>query len=67
MPVIATLFLLFAARSRVIAWRIAAPIRRDVTYWDVAGALTLIGLFARAHRSSRTSWCGSWSASAPSD
>jgi len=47
MPVIATLFLAFAAGFAVIAWRSRGgedPTR--VTYADVAGALTLIGLFA---------------------
>ena len=48
MPVVATLLLTFAAGFAVIAWR-----RRDedparVTYADVAGALTLIGLCAAA-------------------
>jgi hypothetical protein len=48
MPVVATLLLAFAAGFATIAWR-----RRDenparVTYADVAGALTLIGLCAAA-------------------
>ena len=47
MPVIATMFLTFAAGFAVVAWRrrrVEDPTR--VTYADVAGALTLIGLFA---------------------
>jgi hypothetical protein len=47
MPVLATLFFLFAATFAFNAWRrrgLEDPLR--VTYADVAGALTLIGLFA---------------------
>jgi hypothetical protein len=47
MPVLATLFFLFAATFAMTAWRrrgLEDPTR--VTYADVAGALTLIGLFA---------------------
>ena len=48
MPVVATLLLALAAGFAAVAWR-----RRDedptrVTYADVAGALTLIGLCAAA-------------------
>jgi len=46
MPVIATLFLMFAAGFAVVAWRNRADDPERVTYADVAGALTLIGLFA---------------------
>jgi len=46
MPAIATLFLLFAACFGVIAWRYRGEDPTRVTYADVAGALTLIGLFA---------------------
>lgn len=46
MPVIATLFLAFAAGFGVIAWRRRGEDPTRVTYADVAGALTLIGLFA---------------------
>lgn len=47
MPVLASLFLMFAATFAITAWRrrgFEDPTR--VTYADVAGALTLIGLFA---------------------
>lgn len=47
MPTLATMFLAFAAGFAAIAWRRRGgedPTR--VTYADVAGALTLIGLFA---------------------
>jgi len=46
MPVIATLFLAFAAGFAVVAWRNRGEDPTRVTYADVAGALTLIGLFA---------------------
>ena len=46
MPVLATMFLAFAAGFAVIAWRRRNEDPNQVTYADVAGALTLIGLFA---------------------
>ena len=46
MPVLATMFLVFAAGFAVIAWRNRDEDPTRVTYADVAGALTLIGLFA---------------------
>src|SRR5262245_9964462 len=46
MPVLATMFLAFAACFAVIAWRNRKEDPTRVTYADVAGALTLIGLFA---------------------
>jgi hypothetical protein len=46
MPVLATMFLLFAAGFAVVAWRNHREDPTSVTYADVAGALTLIGLFA---------------------
>jgi hypothetical protein len=46
MPVLATMFLTFAAGFAVIAWRRRGEDPNRVTYADVAGALTLIGLFA---------------------
>ncbi len=46
MPVLATLFLGFAALFGVVAWHNRAEDPTRVTYADVAGALTLIGLFA---------------------
>jgi hypothetical protein len=48
MPVIATMFLVFAAGFGVMAWRCRNEDSERVTYADVAGALTLIGLFAAA-------------------
>ncbi len=46
MPVLASMFLAFAAIFAVIAWRNRDEDPARVTYADVAGALTLIGLFA---------------------
>src|SRR5688572_13466998 len=46
MPVLATMFLVFAAGFAVVAWRSRGEDPTRVTYADVAGALTLIGLFA---------------------
>lgn len=46
MPILATMFLAFAAGFSVIAWRRRGEDPERVTYADVAGALTLIGLFA---------------------
>jgi hypothetical protein len=48
MPAIATMLLVFAAGFCAIAWRNRGEDPRGVTYADVAGALTLIGLFAAA-------------------
>ena len=48
MPVIATMLLLCAAGFALIAWRNHDEDSERVTYADVAGALTLIGLFAAA-------------------
>jgi len=48
MPAITTLILVFAACSAVLAWRNRNENPTRVTYADVAGALTLIGLFAAA-------------------
>ena len=47
-PVVSTLFLLLAATIGVIAWRRGRMNPDNVTYADVAGALTLIGLCAAA-------------------
>ncbi len=46
MPVLATMFLTFAAGFAVVAWRRGGEDPTRVTYADVAGALVLIGLFA---------------------
>ena len=48
MPVVATLFLGFAAVLAMFARRDREPGSGQVTYADVAGALTLIGLCAAA-------------------
>jgi hypothetical protein len=48
MPVFATLLLIFAAAFGIVAWRYGTSDPSRVTYADVAGALTLIGLFAAA-------------------
>jgi tryptophan-rich sensory protein len=47
-PVVSTVLLLLAAVCGVIAWRHGRMNPRNVTYTDVAGALTLIGLCAAA-------------------
>ena len=47
-PAIATMFLLAATIFAVVAWRRRGEDPNRVTYADVAGALTLIGLFAAA-------------------
>jgi len=48
MPIVATLILAFAAVFGAIAWRHGAMDSGGVTFRDVAGALTLIGLCAAA-------------------
>jgi len=47
-PAVSTLILCFAALFGAIAWRGGRMNPANVTYADVAGALTLIGLFAAA-------------------
>ena len=47
-PAVSTLVLCFAALFGAIAWRRGRINPANVTYTDVAGALTLIGLFAAA-------------------
>ena len=47
-PVVATLFLALAAVVGMIAWHRGRMNPDNVTYTDVAGALTLIGLCAAA-------------------
>jgi hypothetical protein len=47
-PLIATLFLTLAAGFGIVAWRNRGEDPERVTYADVAGALTLIGLFTAA-------------------
>ena len=48
MPAVATLLLVLAAGFAVVAWRQRSEFPARVTYTDVAGALTLIGLCAAA-------------------
>jgi hypothetical protein len=48
MPAVATLFLVFAAAFAVVSWRHRGMDPNHVTYADVAGALTLIGVCAAA-------------------
>ena len=48
MPLVASLLLLFATTFAAVAWRKGPTDAEDVTYWDVAGGLMLIGLFAAA-------------------
>ena len=48
MPVVATLFLGFAAAFGALAWWRGWMDAGDITYRDVAGALTLIGVCAAA-------------------
>jgi len=48
MPLVATWLLGFALVFGVVAWRKGPTDAEDVTYWDVAGGLMLIGLFAAA-------------------
>ncbi len=49
LPLVSTLFFVLAGLVTLVAWsrrRISAP--DQVTYWDVAGALTFIGICAAA-------------------
>ena len=48
MPAVSTLLLGFAALFGVIAWRRGRTDSANVTYADVAGALTLVGICAAA-------------------
>ena len=48
MPAVSTLLLVFALLFGVIAWRRGRMNPGEVSFADVAGALTLIGLFAAA-------------------
>ena len=43
---VSTLFFAFAALVALIAWRLSQPGERTLSYWDVAGALTLFGICA---------------------
>ncbi len=48
MPLVASAFLVIAAALGLVAWRHRGMDPRQVTYTDVVGALTLIGVFAAA-------------------
>jgi hypothetical protein len=49
LPVISTLFFVLSALVALVAWSRPCPSDQSrVTYWDVAGALTLIGICAAA-------------------
>jgi hypothetical protein len=48
MPLVATAFFVLAATVALLAWRHRGMDPHRVTYRDVAGALTLIGVFAAA-------------------
>ena len=48
MPVVSTLLLVLAGATAAVAWRHGPMDPDNVTYRDVAGALTLIGLCAAA-------------------
>ena len=41
-----TLFFAFAALVALVAWRLGQENERTLSYWDVAGALTLFGICA---------------------
>ncbi|MGH6767855.1 MAG: hypothetical protein ACRECO_02415 [Xanthobacteraceae bacterium] len=41
---ISSLFFAFAALVALLAWRLRGPDDRALSYWDVAGALTLFGI-----------------------
>ena len=47
-PIVASVFLALAAVFAVVAWRCRTDDPTNVTYTDVAGALTLIGLCVSA-------------------
>ena len=49
LPAISTLFFVLAALVALVAWCRGRPSEHDtLSYWDVAGALTLIGICAAA-------------------
>ena len=47
-PTVATVMFALAGAFSVVAWRRRSADEGDVTYWDVAGALTLIGICTSA-------------------
>ena len=46
MPMVSTMFLLFASIVALASWRIGQTQHGVLSYGDVAGALTLFGIFA---------------------
>jgi len=46
LPAASLLLLAAAVMAATIAWRLPAPHRSQLTYWDVAGAATFIGIAA---------------------
>jgi len=48
MPLVATLLFALAGIATLVAWRRGPMNRHRPTYWDVAGALTFIGIGAAA-------------------
>jgi hypothetical protein len=48
-PALSTLFFVLAVLVALLAWRLGRPSEQgSVSYWDVAGALTLFGICAGA-------------------
>jgi hypothetical protein len=48
LPLVATLLFVSAGVATLVAWSRGAMARHRPTYWDVAGALTFIGICAAA-------------------
>ena len=46
MPVVSSTFFLFAVIVALAAWQFGQADRQAISYWDVAGALTLFGIFS---------------------
>ncbi|HET7679507.1 MAG TPA: hypothetical protein VFK79_05165 [Xanthobacteraceae bacterium] len=44
LPIVATLLFASAAAASLLAWNHGATAQHHLTYWDVAGALTFIGI-----------------------
>lgn len=48
LPLISTALFILAAIAAALGWRRRKGQQASLTYWDVAGAMTLIGIFAAA-------------------
>jgi Flp pilus assembly protein TadB len=48
LPLVSSALFVFAAAVAVFGWRQRQTRQASLTYWDAAGALTLIGIFASA-------------------